>query len=539
MPDVRTVWLLLELAPRLCAEVAAMVLHQERRASVQTLRQVALRYGVERVTDTAKRDAVLRMADGILQHTGISDNDRDKVLRTKAVYESTFGAVVAQEPPAAPASVSDGHATTAEWKFHAAQLTYNSVDGDWASADKIVLRALFDRFVSFVDELSKQLKMTKASITMEESLATGTHVHIHLYFHTDSLYHRRNLDPFTFEGIHPHVVANRARGNAFSGAVRHGHFYVVAEKVGTLFTWTNFVPFREYPVEAWWVDNLFRQEKLSRDTYLQYAKRLGVGFARRLADVTAAERYEKECAMRDAVQREQAALADKILPMRTFPEIEQYLTHFQGEALHRRPILAIVGGTNLGKSMLAANVVRRVGEIIGVGGYLEITVECNEHLDFADFDPRHHAGVVLDGVGDALILKANREALQGRAKLCKGGQSATNMYSYVYTLCNKAVVATFDLSAQNLMALKTDHWLANPKNVILLELRSKGFIEPSAESVPMPSFAPQSGDASPPRTSPRLPARKRRWATSPASASEPQMSANVDLAALPTLPLQP
>ena len=88
----------------------------------------------------------------------------------------------------------------------------------------------------------------------------------------------------------------------------------------------------------------------------------------------------------------------------------------------------------------------------------------------ADFDVRHHGGALLDGVGDALILKKNREALQGRAKQTKGAQSATMIYSYKYTLTRRAVVATFDLSAKNLAALKDDHWLQNPLNVLQMHL---------------------------------------------------------------------
>ena len=71
-----------------------------------------------------------------------------------------------------------------------------------------------------------------------------------------------------------------------------------------------------------------------------------------------------------------------------------------------------------------------------------------------------HAGVLLDGVGDAMILKHNRESLQGRAKASKGGQSATNMYAYRYTFCRRAVVATLDLSAVSLDQFDKDHWLA-------------------------------------------------------------------------------
>ena len=44
------------------------------------------------------------------------------------------------------------------------------------------------------------------------------------------------------------------------------------------------------------------------------------------------------------------------------------------------------------------------------------------------------------------------------------------IYSYKYTLARRAVVANFDLSAKNLGALKTDHWLQNSLNVIQLHL---------------------------------------------------------------------
>lgn len=38
------------------------------------------------------------------------------------------------------------------------------------------------------------------------------------------------------------------------------------------------------------------------------------------------------------------------------------------------------------------------------------------------------------------------------------------------SLCRRAVVATFDLSAANLHLLESDHWLSNRNNVLLLKL---------------------------------------------------------------------
>ena len=92
--------------------------------------------------------------------------------------------------------------------------------------------------------------------------------------------------------------------------------------------------------------------------------------------------------------------------------------------------------------------------MLGLEGFLELTVEADKQMDLADFDLREHAGILLDGVGDAMFLHEHREALQGRPKECKEGKSATMMYSYPFTLCRRAVVATFDLAASNLALFK-------------------------------------------------------------------------------------
>ena len=107
--------------------------------------------------------------------------------------------------------------------------------------------------------------------------------------------------------------------------------------------------------------------------------------------------------------------------------------------------------------------------------FLEITLEMDEHLGFSDFDVSKHAGVLLDGVGDAPVLKKNREALQGRPKLSKGAQSATMMYSYTRALCRRAVVVTFGLSAKHLEALREHHWLKDPRNVLQLWLEDAAY----------------------------------------------------------------
>ena len=81
-------------------------------------------------------------------------------------------------------------------------------------------------------------------------------------------------------------------------------------------------------------------------------------------------------------------------------------------------------------------------------------------------------------MGDTLALKKNRESLQGRPKVCRGGRSATMMYSYPFTLCRRGVVVTMDLSARNLNLLRKDHWLSNPLNCSALYLNEPAWLSP-------------------------------------------------------------
>ena len=84
--------------------------------------------------------------------------------------------------------------------------------------------------------------------------------------------------------------------------------------------------------------------------------------------------------------------------------------------------------------------------------------------------------MLLDGVGDALMLHKHRESLQGRLKQGLGGKSSTMMYAYPFTLCHRAVVVTMDLSAANLQYFSNHHWLSDKRNVIALRLSTRAWV---------------------------------------------------------------
>ena len=55
---------------------------------------------------------------------------------------------------------------------------------------------------------------------------------------------------------------------------------------------------------------------------------------------------------------------------------------------------------------------------------------------------------------------------------------------YNYSLCRRAVVATFDLSAANLDAFESDHWLSCEQNVRVLRLTEVAYEESAAATPP-------------------------------------------------------
>ena len=75
-----------------------------------------------------------------------------------------------------------------------------------------------------------------------------------------------------FRGVRPDAAPCTARGPRLRQALDHGHFYVYANKFGTLRVKTSgYIPWEDYPVKGWWLDNLWTEHKLSHDVYLEYS----------------------------------------------------------------------------------------------------------------------------------------------------------------------------------------------------------------------------------------------------------------------------
>ena len=362
-------------------------------------------------------------------------------------------------------------------------LTYNS---------DTFTRDTWATFLKWVKTLRKQLRARWWAACLEVSMhaasaASTERVHLHTYLYwTDNVgIYRRNLEEFRFQNTLPNVQKSQAKKKITpKAAAEHGMWYVSLMKTGTLFADTNFREREHYKPRRAWLDSLYEEGKVSHERYQELSAHFPIGYASRKRDTAELMKDEHDAAVCALVKREQSGLV--FAGWKTFQEVYEFEGCFDGAPRQRRPILAVVGGTGSGKSLLGASILLRLAKQMGLESFLEITVEGDAELDLRDLRVNRDNGVFLDGVGDVMTLKRNRETLQSRPKVVKGGRSATMMYAYNYTLCRRAVVATLDLSASNLHMLTTDHWLKERKNVIVLRLSEPAWIG----ATPAPAVQP-------------------------------------------------
>ena len=183
-----------------------------------------------------------------------------------------------------------------------------------------------------------------------------------------------------------------------------------------------------------WLDDLWTDQKLDHDTYEALALRVRVGFADRKRNVEAVRAADRESWIDRRVSRVDAALEHLRAPFRTFPAVREWEESF----LHvnfRWKLLCLVADSASGKSSYAESLFRKP--------YV-VTVEEAEHLDLRGFQCDGHDGLVLDNCNSWTQLLRWRAVLQARNSKSRGGQSATNVYSYAQYLYGVAVVATLD-----------------------------------------------------------------------------------------------
>jgi hypothetical protein len=324
----------------------------------------------------------------------------------------------------------------------------------------------------------KELAVRRSTSTMEESLNSELlgRVHFHWKIDLKEAIDHSTTDALVFHGIRPDVRytwgdltvqegGKAARGAAFAEASNRGHFYRWAPKRGSLFKGTNWPPFAKYRVNGRWLEDLWADDKLGDDEYMSLSLKIKRGHAARKRELEVVRADERSARIDKQIADVNCDLSKLKAPFHTFPEVTAWEDSFL-KVDFRWKILALCADSASGKSNFAESIFENP---------CIITVEDAESLDLKEFSHDRNDGLVLDNVNSWGQLRKWRAVLQARNAKSKGGQSATNVFSYAQYLYGVPVVATLDLDTPDAYLVdpqnpQCSQWLL--KNCVILRLQT-------------------------------------------------------------------
>ena len=274
--------------------------------------------------------------------------------------------------------------------------------------------SLWEAFLEFLTALHCAAKWTA---TMEQSLHSQVEdrVHLHVCMEFTKPVDWTTLEPVRFRNSRPDARPTIARGENQKDVVNHGHFYVYAQKEGTLHVATSgWVPWRDYAVKGWWIDELWAAHKLSHATYLEYAAKVRIGFVGRLRQLRAVEDEERGAALKERQLRAAARLVP--LTKDFLPEIVERLRpwrkQYSADAM-RFNFLVLRGVSRSGKSSLA----KALGELLGLGLPFIQTAQSASAADLKNFSNDRHGYIVFDNVNHHDFVLSQRALFQANTDI--------------------------------------------------------------------------------------------------------------------------
>ena len=233
-------------------------------------------------------------------------------------------------------------------KSQAFMLTYNS---------RQFTKDTWPEFKKFIEDLAKEFGATAWACCLETGTKDATTVvfHTHAYLlWTDGVgYRSEGLQRLKFQEVRPRVdkCTQGANERVPRRAALHGLWYVAVEKLGTVSSYASFVAWQDY-VPSWkWLTSLYDAHKLSYKQYLSLSAAFRSGHSYRRRDAMDARRDDNEEAVQAHVDKELQLLQEQRprKQPRRIQAVEEYIASFR-QPEWRRPVLVVVGGTNLGKS---------------------------------------------------------------------------------------------------------------------------------------------------------------------------------------------
>ena len=368
-------------------------------------------------------------------------------------------------------------------------LTYNS--------SAIQPGQFWNRFLSQLRAKVASLKIRHWCATVEQSLHSGdtSRFHIHAYIVlSDEVDHRTTeLVWIHVDGaaLKPNVRKVCAKAAAWQRAVDRGFFYCAAEKVGSMGTEGNYLPFEQYHPEARWIRDLWKTHKLTHEKAFALGLKTREGYGALKRAVEEVVRDEQADRDRKEMENVKRRMVPKLHDFCTVEPVSAWQKLFLDDEA-RYPFLLVLAKSGSGKTEFAKSLFRNPLELkIGMLEYFPSLMK--------EFDRGKHDAVILDNISDVGFLIRHEEKLQGKYdQLVEFAPCATGVYSYTKYLYRIPLVVTCNYGAKNLgVLLPGNHdYFGALSNRVIIKFKTPTFCPPSSLSSSSSSSSSASSSSS-------------------------------------------
>ena len=255
-----------------------------------------------------------------------------------------------------------------------------------------------------------------------------------------------------------------------------GCYYLLAPKIGSIYTSGSVRPYLDYAVKPEWIMNMVQAEKMTFAAAMQQMSRCGKSFSRYMQDLQAWQAAREELQLADRVHRVQAHHRATNLAFKVYPEIEAWKASVWQPHLRRKKFLVIEGPSGMGKTEF-------IRQLAGPDCTLEISADGMTSPYLRNFISSKHKVIFWDECRVELII-AYRKLFQCPASWITLGVSPTGRDVYKVWLSDAAHVIASNRWQQDLAQLPNPadrRWVT--ENQVYLRVSAPMYI-PSAEVAP-------------------------------------------------------
>ena len=335
------------------------------------------------------------------------------------------------------------------------------------------VQSLWAKALPLLGDLKTRLGAEDVGASLELCTRTFAQGSIRIHLHACYVSHsarmkKMELSAMKVFGSGPHLSAESSTRQHKRRAAQHsGMYYVLAPKIGSLFTFTTMQPHHEFEVNAEWIWSLVASHKIELSAARRELVSSGKNLSRHLQNMDVLIKERANEATEDLIVQRNIAIVATRRPFRKIPAVDAWLRELSAPQ-DRRKFLVLDGPTRMGKTAFAFSIVE-------AGAALEVNCAGVEDPPLRAFSRSKHRLILFDEASTHMVLK-NKRLFQAPNTPVIVGSSPTNALAYSVFLGDTLLVVSSNDWGVELAALPQNQrdWLVG--NMVFVSVQEKLYL---------------------------------------------------------------